>query len=540
MKTFHVICIAISALNLLAMVADADEVLGEPAAGHPNMIGRYAVPPGADDFTREFLQVFREGTARAVNFVCAKGAGHEESLLALLNHPAEEVQTAAIESLGCFGQRFADRLVDFATRSRHSDHTYASRRALERLGAAALPAIVAEVLIYDSYKASYLLGSMEQVALPALVEMLQSANPRVRRRAAVALAMRCEGPWRRMYTADATAHLVRCLDDPDLGVVALAVMGIQYRAASEAAGRLDQFLADPNTEPALRTLIEDALFVADRDVNDEAGAALPVFDVKGTEIPSDRDGFIHREFSLLLGDKSFFLGRLYDLAQENPTAPDRDDADYSTEGIDTSSVKVQWLVPERILVVTWTTLKHARFDTPADSTLLLATDANGWHEAFRGIVPGYSGYLNGNSEQTLKFDWNGRRNELRLTHTYRTFAGAMFADNWLPLLSIPDERGDQTHYSSGYAFVASWPCQLMDNRLLIDKGHEYLHLGDAEFPVATVIDFLRHEKRPKQYPEGLNPQFREEWLYTGRILVDLDVPPFVPVTEHRYLWSSHK
>lgn len=516
----------------------------QKSAGHTNQqIGEYKVPENADEFTREFLRVLSEkGRESAVTL--SAGTEHIDSLVALLRHTNPKVQSAAQAALLSLGAPAVPRFVVLS--KKEDDLGYLVYEILHLMGPAAVPALCSLSLQNESYYPMYILASMGRSALPAIAEMAKHSDPRARRRAALGLS-NCDKDYQNTgldYVPEAWPYLVECLNDPDPGVASIAARGLGRQWVSEAAPALEMLLAKEDLDPGLRIIFRETQFLVDRDseaVQRARKARLgaedwhsvtctPGLDVKGLkydlldkELPSDRNGFVHKEFSLDVEGTKFFLGRLHEPIKDSTNTPSSNAPleGAPSEGFDRRSLKIDWLDEGKLLRVRWSTFKNARFDVPSDSTILLIKDAGHWKEGFRGSVPGYSGSLMENSGEAIVFDWNGRRKELRLEHHSRQAAEV--------------DGADGNSYYAQSDEMKSWPCEISDGHIVIQPGTAALQVYREEFPVEQVA---AHLGVSADRLRALNPALRDETICTGIIVSGDAVPPYVPDTSHRYIWSS--
>ena len=445
-----------------------------------------------------------------------------------LNNPRTPPAIAAM------GPAAAPQLVEALCLAPAENRTSAYR-TLALLKEEAFPALVA-ALDQDSYQPPFALEAMD--AQLALREAMDAPDIRVRRHALWALASPRVG-----------AYLKN--PDPALQSVVLA-RAIQHGSGFVSSDALEALIVHPDTAPALRREAGDALFYSGgtpvRFVNlaDElpdtqkkvTSETLPDHEVVSLEIPSEREKCTHTEYRLRMGEASFLLGRLYMPVDIKPYL-----SGYVSgrEGYDTESLKMGWLIPGQVLIVQWKTIRPARIDVPADTTLLLAKEDAGWRERFRTSVGGYSGDLRGNDEDRISFVWNGKRKALRLVWEHSSYS-----DNiWLvegqerpPLVGLSARREGRDEYRCAYTLMKEWPCHFEEDGLRIEPGTASLNTGSDEFPIEEIATFLGVRQAPGITAENLralNPRFRDEALGTGRMVYDCACPPYVPDEKHYYL-----
>lgn len=477
-------------------------------------------------------------------------------------------------ALAAIGSPAVPRLIEELTESDDSYRRWAARNALLMMGPEATAQIAAS-LERDSWATAYLLTT-----IPVLSEVVKGPSPRARRRAVVALgvldrSLRNTGI---QYDAAAIPLLIGALGDSDSGVQALAAYYLGARRCGEAVSALDTLLKQSDLHTAVQREVSLALFRVDRDQaelekwreeNDRRGEEvhyidrgtsidtneIPIFEVTRNEIASDRDGYSHWSYEVRVEDSVFPLARRYE-RMDNDVNNDRTESTRyhaPPEGFDPDSLSIGWLDRDRLLCVQWTTMRNARIDVPADTTVLLQTDGDSWNEIFRSSVPGYNGYAMESKSTALRFDWNDRSQELHLTKVFRQSwgdSGPRPPGNRRPLTVYGD---GQEYRECSYAVTCTWRCKRSEDKLLFEPGVTRLHLYTQEFPILEVAEFLRSDNwRIAEYLNGngsgisveqireLNPWLSGEVRCTGSVVFREEVPPYEPDEAHRYLWASSK
>jgi hypothetical protein len=215
-------------------------------------------------------------------------------------------------------------------------------------------------------------------------------------------------------------------------------------------------------------------------------------------------------------------------------------------GMDPSTLKVEWVVPEELLMIRWTTHIIAYGRSTIEGVVVLEKVQRGWREVFRDYHDNhYSGGATSKHStwMSLEPSTSGGGLILSLTHAsnYET------ADKQHPLKRSSRDYDGQRLYAVQDVFVLEWPCHVESARLTCGEGKKHLDLGEDAFPLQEVAQRAQgifrlenDEQRDAVTAEvmrlrELNPSLSDRPDATGKVLLDT-VPPYEPQPEHT--WSA--
>jgi HEAT repeat protein len=187
--------------------------------------------------------------------------GHQDVIFALAQlldrSEDEEVQLMAAQGLAKLGPD----AIDYLSQSlQDPQRQMMSLRALTQIHRPEVVPLLLEVTSADSAEVrSLVFEALDRFLDPRIVEALlaglNDASPEVRKTAIASLAVRTQ----EYPLADLVEHLIPCLEDCDLGVVAQAARAIGQLGTDRGAIALTQKYCEPNRDPALQKSLIQSL-----------------------------------------------------------------------------------------------------------------------------------------------------------------------------------------------------------------------------------------------------------------------------------------
>ncbi len=467
------------------------------------------------------------------------------------------VRINAIYTLANMGPASASAIPELLPALDDPETASTATYALARMGETARPILAAEMEAGKVYAATSL-AVMGTPAVPALIDALDLPYLEVREaaikslieigiegvpgllpalsddpdnvRAGVAQVLATLVP----DSEDAVTSLTAALNDtnPDVVRFAAQALGELGHASQNLIETLTK-LAETSENASVRRAAKDALNTIRPKPLDYG------FELVKSQIPSAHPAYRHFEFTLRYpetGD-SFFLARLcMERDQDNPLA--------SVSGLDEESLRLTWAQENRLLQVQWETIPQGNGLYVCLSTLLLLRTNAGWHELFRDTISQSTVQSRSDSsaQTTLAFRSTANPKQVILhvnSESYQTWTG----DGTYPLASAQKNRqSGEVWYTRRLNIHREYPCTIEGNGLQIHPGVVKLLLGNATFPVREVVEYFpKHEMDLEdriEQVQDMNPQLDNSGNCTGEIIVDIDIPPYVPFSEHVYSGSD--
>ena len=262
--------------------------------------------------------------------------------------------------------------------------------------------------------------------------------------------------------------------------------------------------------------------------------ALPKYEIikKVTDAPFNLEFYSelqHYEYGLKLEDSTeiLFLARGFEGLDYGVIQP--------VYGFDPESFKLEWVLPNELVLVSWGTVPRGKGCYIRASYLLIETSNGKWNTIFKDSIEGYYyAWMAAHSKSSLQLKSNGTKESLLLILTE--------TDSWswhkredkdastLLTTSWEFDNGD-IQYVREKRHIKRYPFTIKNGEVSIGSGKESFDLLDKEFPLKDVAEFL---KISEDQLIAMNPRLKNTTVCSGELLIRENIPPRIPETDHYY------
>jgi hypothetical protein len=202
--------------------------------------------------------------------------------------------------------------------------------------------------------------------------------------------------------------------------------------------------------------------------------------------------------------------------------PNHEDDETRGEGFDKNSLKFQWLDPEHLLHVQWSTLNIGNGHWTMESNLLLLNHGSDWEVIYRDTQDGcYSGGASSGFIRTYTLAYEASSRVVTVFEKYST-------------------RGDEGYFITR----TEWRYSLTGNQLTYLDGSCSVDLEKQERTLEEVVKFvsghlgLEDAATATAKLQELNPDIRVDAPWTGTVRVSNGMPPHEPWEGHAYRYGD--
>ncbi len=215
-----------------------------------------------------------------------------------------------------------------------------------------------------------------------------------------------------------------------------------------------------------------------------------------------------------------------------PLARSATELNQLSVGFDPTTLKLQWLKPDELLWIHWTTLYQGSGGYTHDGNAILQVGESGNRELFRDYFEsvGRAGWM-AQYSSCLEITYNDRRKTFRLTRSTREVWGDMGAPdpkNPLPFTVISMNDDGKAFYLSTVDTSDTWTYKLSVNKLKFLHGSSAVEVSDEAKGVEEIVTGF-HVSRAEL--ERMNPRLRLQQKVTGLVTLNENCAPYLVSTD---------
>jgi hypothetical protein len=261
---------------------------------------------------------------------------------------------------------------------------------------------------------------------------------------------------------------------------------------------------------------------------------LPKYEIvkKATDAPFNL-GFYselqHYEYGLKLEDSTevLFLARGFEGLDYGVIQP--------VYGFDPDSFKLEWVLPNELVLGSWGTVPRGQGGYIRSSYLLIEKDGGDWRTIYRDSIEGGVHFSVCSGEcSSIEFSSNDINESFLLTFTEESSwcwyehrdkdASTLLTTRW-------EQNDGNVQYAREECRIKRYPFTIENGAAVIGSGKESFDLEDQEFPLKDVAEFLSISE---DQLIAMNPRLKDTTVCSGEFLIRENIPPRKPDTDHYY------
>jgi hypothetical protein len=198
-----------------------------------------------------------------------------------------------------------------------------------------------------------------------------------------------------------------------------------------------------------------------------------------------------------------------------------------TNGFDPASLKLQWLKPDELLLISWTTFYLGSGGYTHDGNVILQIRGGQARELFRDHIESVAkGGWAAQQFTSLKIAYNDTSKTLQFTRSHTDINGDMGVPDIrrpYPFTTIFTNDSEEAGYISIVNTIDTWDYKLAASKLKFLRGSSAVDVGDDGQPVEEIAKGFNITRAAL---ELMNPGLRGQHTATGVVILNEKLKPY--------------